>query len=67
MDKLDLRCTDWREAIINIGDAVEGTQLTTRALALLIADSSDVTLTQAREVLNAIPKLRKRYLKPEVE
>ena len=67
MDKIDLRCNDWREAIINIADAVEGTQLTTRALALLIADSSDVTLTQAKEVLNAIPKLRNRYLKPEVE
>jgi len=61
--KPDLRNNDWRQAIIDIANAIKETSLTTRALALLIADSSDVTMTQAKEVLEAIPKLSYRYLK----
>lgn len=63
MPKVDLRRNEWRDAIVKIAKAVDETKLTTRALALLIADSSDVTFTQAKEVLRAIPKLSQKYLK----
>lgn len=62
-DKIDLRSNDWRKAIVDIADAIEKTQLTNRALALLISDSCPVKLTQALHVLNAIPKLKNKYLK----
>jgi hypothetical protein len=63
VDKLDLRTTEWREAICEIAEAVQGCALTNRALALLIADASHVTMTQALEVLETIPELADRYLK----
>ncbi|MFA5458349.1 MAG: hypothetical protein WC261_12045 [Synergistaceae bacterium] len=63
--RIDLRKTEWREAIVKVAEAIEETELTTRALALLIADSSEVSLTQAKRVLQAIPKLKQRYLKSE--
>ena len=62
-DKIDLRSNDWREAIVDIADAIEKTQLTNRAIALLIADCTPVKLTQVLHVLNAIPKLKNKYLK----
>lgn len=60
---MDLRETDWREAIVEVADAIKKSPLTNRALALLIADTCKVTFTQALEVLIAIPKLPKKYLK----
>ena len=65
MKKVDLRTSDWREAIVNISDAVEKSVLTKRALALLIADSADckINITQILSVLNAMPRLKNKYLK----
>jgi hypothetical protein len=62
-NKVDLRKDEWREAIIEISNTLKNISMTDRALALLIADSSTVSLTQAIEVLKAIPNLGKRYLK----
>ena len=61
--KIDLRFNDHKEAIIEKANAVEKCPLTNRALALLIADSCQVTMTQALAVIDALPKLSKRYLK----
>ena len=62
--KIDLRSNDWRDAIVEIADAVKSTQLTNRALALMITDMTrGVSMTQAMVVLEAIPQLKKRYLK----
>lgn len=63
MAKVDLRKTEWRDAITKISKALEETELTNRALALLIADSSPVKFTQVLLVLGAIPKLANKYLK----
>lgn len=60
---MDLRMNDWREAIVEIANAIENCPLTNRALALLIADSCQVTKTQALQVLETIPKLKDKYLK----
>jgi hypothetical protein len=60
---IDLRTDEWREAIVEISNVLKKIPLTDRALALLIADSCNVKLTQALEVLRAIPELSKRYLK----
>lgn len=62
--KIDLRTNEWREAIIELANAVQNISLNNRALAILIADCSNVRMTQALKVLNAIPKLEKLYLKP---
>ena len=64
-DKIDLRKYDWRLAIVDLAKAVEESQLTNRALAILIADCKDVTMTQAITVLEALPELEQRYLKEE--
>ena len=61
--QIDLRTDEWREAIVEISNVLKKISLTDRALALLIADSCSVKLTQALEVLKAIPDLSKRYLK----
>lgn len=62
--KVDLRNTDWRDAIVDIAEAVEKTPLTNRAMALLIADTcKGVSMSQVQKVLEAIPKLSVRYLK----
>jgi hypothetical protein len=64
VDKIDLRKTEWREAIIKIADAVKSTALTNRALALLIVDATTgLSLGQVTKVLEAIPTLKARYLK----
>ena len=63
MEKLDLRRTEWREAIVEIAKAVDESPLTIRALSILIADCSNVRMTQAREVLEALPRLEKYYLR----
>jgi len=63
MEKLDLRKTEWREAIVEIASAVKESPLTIRALSILIAGCSNVTMTQAREVLEALPRLKKYYLR----
>ncbi len=63
MEKLDLRKTEWREAIVEIANAVNESPMTIRALSILIADCSNVRMTQAREVLEALPRLEKYYLK----
>lgn len=61
---MDLRMKEWREAIIEIGNALENCPLTNRALAMLIVDcTTNVTKTQALAVLNALPELKDRYLK----
>lgn len=60
---MDLRMTEWREAIIEIGNAIEDCPLTNRALALLIADHTKIKMTQALTVLNALPELKNKYLK----
>jgi hypothetical protein len=61
---MDLRENDWREAIVEVADAIKNCPLTTRALALLITDSTkNVSFTQAMEVLTAIPILPRKYLK----
>lgn len=60
---IDLRTDEWREAIVEISNVLKKISLTDRALALLIADSCNVKLTQALAVLKAIPNLSKRYLK----
>ncbi len=62
---MDLRTTEWREAIVEIANVIKNTQLTERGLALLIADSCAVTMTQAIDVLRAISELDERYLKRE--
>ena len=62
-DKIDLRKNEWREAIIQIADAVKECPLTERGLALLISDMCSVKLTDVRKVLTAIPALKNRYLK----
>jgi hypothetical protein len=62
---MDLRMKEWREAITEIANAIENCPLTNRALALLIADSCSLSLTQVLKVLEAIPKLEKKYLKKE--
>lgn len=61
--KIDLRFNDYREAIVEIGNAIEECPLTNRALAVLLADISGVSMTQALTVLEALPQLKKRYLK----
>jgi uncharacterized protein HemY len=61
--KIDLRFNDYREAIVEVGNALNNCPLTDRALALLIADSSKITITQALAVLKILPELSKRYLK----
>ena len=63
MGKIDLRKTDWRDAITKISKALEDIELTDRALALLIADCTPVKFTQVLLVLRAIPKLAGKYLK----
>ena len=61
---MDLRETEWREAIVEIANAIKNCPLTDRALALLIADTTKRTgFTQVMEVLKAIPLLPKKYLK----
>lgn len=63
-NQIDLRSNEWREAIVAISNAVKGSHLTDRALALLIVDSCPgVGLTQALAVLRSIKGLEKRYLK----
>lgn len=62
-NKIDLRKDEWREAIVEISNILKNISITDRALALLIADSSTVSLTQAMAVLKAIPNLGERYLK----
>ena len=66
-DRIDLRSNEWREAIVKISNAVNETQLTNRALALLIIDSlpssTKLGLRQVVEVLKAIPRLKANYLK----
>lgn len=62
---MDLRKTEWRQAILDIAEAIRECPLTNRALALLIADSCKLSRTQVEEVLEAIPLLEKRYLKEE--
>ncbi len=62
--KVDLRKSEWREAIVKISDALKDIQLTDRALSLLIADSCrDVSMGQVRQVLGAIRGLKSKYLK----
>ncbi len=63
MAEVDLRTIKWREAIVKIAKAVEETQLTNRALSLLIADSCTVKMTDVTKVLEAIPTLKTKYLK----
>ncbi len=63
-EKIDLRKTDWRKAIVEIADAANSCPLTNRALALLIVDAtSGLSLGQVLKVLEAIPTLKARYLK----
>lgn len=62
-DKMDLRTDEWREAIVEISNALKNISITNRALALLIADSCNVKMTQALTVLKTIPTLSERYLK----
>ena len=62
-NKVDLRSTEWREAIVYIANSIKNTPLTERALCLLISDASGVKMTDVREVLRTIPKLSERYLK----
>ena len=61
--KVDLRTSEWREAIVKIAKAIDETELTNRALSLLIADISGVKMTQVKSVLESIPKLKKHFLK----
>lgn len=62
--RIDLRGNEWREAIVAISNAVKGSHLTDRALALLIVDSCNgIGLTQALVVLKAIKSLERRYLR----
>ena len=61
--KIDLRFNDYREAIVEMGNAIDKCELSNRAMAILIADSCSVTMGQALEVLEALPRLRKRYVK----
>lgn len=63
--KIDLRFNDYREAIVEIGNALENCSLNNRAMALLISDSCRVTMTQAMEVLEVLPKLKNRYIKKQ--
>jgi hypothetical protein len=61
---MDLRETEWRVAIVKIAEAIKNCPLTNRALAFLICDSTkQISFTQVMEVLEAIPKLPKKYLK----
>lgn len=61
--KIDLRFNDHKEAIVEMAKVIENCPLTDRALALLIADCSGVTMTQALAVLDALPRLKTKYLK----
>lgn len=65
--KIDLRFNDHKEAIIEMANAVEKCTLSNRALALLIADSSKVNITQALSVLDALPKLASKYIKKDIK
>jgi hypothetical protein len=60
---MDLRMKEWREAIVELGNAIENCPLTNRALAILLADCTKVKMTQAKEILDALPKLKQYYLK----
>jgi hypothetical protein len=61
---MDLRETDWREAIVEVANAIKNSPLTDRALALLIVDATaGVSFTQIMSVLRAIPLLPEKYLK----
>lgn len=60
---MDLRTNEWREAIVEISNTLENCPLTNRGLALLIADSCNLRMTQVLEVLETIPKLEDKYLK----
>ena len=62
---MDLRTNEWRQAIVEIAKAVEDSPLRIRALALLIADMTPLSMTQVIHVLRAIPELPSRYLKEE--
>lgn len=61
--KIDLRFNDHKEAIVEMANSIKDCPLSDRALALLIADSCPVTLTQALAVIKALPDLSKKYLK----
>jgi len=61
--KIDLRFNDHKEAIVEMANAIKDCKLTNRALAILVADSCKVTMGQALEVLETLPKLVSRYTK----
>jgi hypothetical protein len=48
---------------LQVANALKECPLTDRALALLIADSCNVNITQAMEVMKSIPLLSNRCLK----
>ena len=62
-NKIDLRFTDFREVILEVGNAIEECPLTDKALALLISDATSLNKTQALEVIKALPYLKHKYLK----
>lgn len=65
--KIDLRFNDHKEAIIEMANAVDKCPLSNRALALLIADSCKVNITQALSVLDVLPKLASKYIKKDIQ
>ena len=63
MSRIDLRSNEWREAIMEISEAVKVCPLTDRALAILITDTCGVCMTDVFAVLDAMTRLEARYLK----
>ena len=62
--KVDLRFTEIKDAIIEIGEAYKKCKLTNRAVAILVCDANkSLKITQVEAVLDELPKLENRYVK----
>lgn len=49
--------------IIKLSDAVESSPITIRAMAILLADKTGLSLTQCRTLLQSITELKQTYVK----
>ena len=62
--KVDLRFTEIKDAIVEIGQAYKNCQLTNRAVAILICDANKtLKISQVEAVLNELPRLQEKYIK----
>ena len=62
--KVDLRFSEIKDAIIEIGNAYANCKLTNRGVAMLICDANKgLKITQVEAVLTELPRLQKKYVK----